>query len=128
MRSIINMAKSDPKKVVFPDGESEKVLRAVQTLVEEGIAKPILLGNRTRITKLLADLHIEAEVTIIDPDTSELTEKYAAELYEMRGRKGMTLSGAHRILRRHSRMYFGSMMVHMGDADTLLAGIRLELS
>jgi malate dehydrogenase (oxaloacetate-decarboxylating)(NADP+) len=123
MRSIINMAKSDPKKLVFPDGESEKILRAVHRLIEEGIAKPILLGNRVRITKLLEELHLDMDVPIIDPDTSDLTEKYAAELYAQRGRKGMTESEAHRILRRRSRMYFGSMMVHMGDADTLLAGI-----
>ena len=72
---------------------------------------------------MLADLHIDLAVPIIDPETSELTEKYAEALYQQRARKGMTRSEAHRILRRRSRMHFGSMMVHMGDADTLLAGI-----
>jgi malate dehydrogenase (oxaloacetate-decarboxylating)(NADP+) len=123
MRTIINKAKSDPKKIVFPDGENEKILRAVQTMVEEGIAQPILLGKSAKITKMLADLHIEMTVPIIDPETSELTEKYAEALYQQRARKGMTFTEAHRILRRRSRMHFGAMMVHMGDADTLLAGI-----
>ncbi|NVN92819.1 MAG: NADP-dependent malic enzyme [Desulfuromonadales bacterium] len=123
MRTIINKAKSDPKKVVFPDGENEKILRAAQVLVEEGIAKPILVGDQAKIALKLAQLHIELDVPIIDPDTSELTALYAQELYRMRERKGMTLSEAQRYLHRRSHMHFGSMMVHMGDADSLLAGI-----
>jgi len=123
MRMIINKAKSDPKKIVFPEGENEKTLRAALTLVEEGIAKPILVGDRKKIKQKLIDLNIELDVPIIDPGESELTEKYAAELYRMRQRKGLTLSESERILRRKSRAHFGSMMVHMGDADALLGGI-----
>ena len=123
MRAVINKAKSNPKKIVFPDGENEKILLAAQALVEEGIAKPILVGDHAKITANLAKLRIELDVPIIDPDTSELTGLYARELYRMRERKGMTLSEAHRYLHRRSHMHFGSMMVHMGAADTLLAGI-----
>ena len=123
MRSIINKAKSDPKRVVFPDGENEKILRAAQVLVEEGIAKPILVGDHAKITQKLAELHIELDVPIIDPDASELTAKYAAALSQQRERKGMTLSEAHRRLHFRSHMHFGSMMVQMGDADAMLAGI-----
>jgi malate dehydrogenase (oxaloacetate-decarboxylating)(NADP+) len=123
MRAIINKAKSDPKTIVFPDGKNEKMLRAAQILIEEGIARPILIGRHSIISQRLADLHIELDIPIIDPATSELTEKYAAALHKLRERKGLTLSEARRMLHGKSNMYFGSMMVRMGDADTLLAGI-----
>ncbi|MBI2353933.1 MAG: NADP-dependent malic enzyme [Deltaproteobacteria bacterium] len=123
MRLIINKAKSDPKKIVFPEGDHEKILRAAQVLVEEEIARPILLGDRKGIMQKLAELNIELDVPIIDPADSELTDAYADELYSLRQRKGLTLSEARRIMRRKSRTHFGSMMVRMGDADTLLAGI-----
>ena len=123
MRMIINKAKSDPKKIVFPEGETEKILRAAKELVEEGIAKPILIGDRKKILKKLEEINIELDVPIIDPPESELTDAYADELYRLRQRKGLTLSESQRILRRKSRTHFGSMMVHMGDADALLSGI-----
>jgi len=123
MRMIINKAKSDPKKIVFPEGETEKILRAAKELVEEGIAKPILIGDRKKILKKLEEINIELDVPIIDPPEFELTDAYADELYRLRQRKGLTLSESQRILRRKSRTHFGSMMVHMGDADALLSGI-----
>jgi malate dehydrogenase (oxaloacetate-decarboxylating)(NADP+) len=123
MRMIINKAKSDPKKIVFPEGEHEKTLRAAQTLVEEGIATPILIGDKKKIEQKMAELHIELDVPIIDPADSELTERYAEQLYLLRQRKGLTLSESLRLLRRKSRTHFGAMMVHMGDADALLGGI-----
>jgi len=123
MRMIINKAKSDPKTIIFPEGDNEKILRAAKELVDEGIAKPILIGDSKKITQKLAELNIELVVPIIDPAESELTEKYAEELYHLRQRKGLTLSECQRILRRKSRTHFASMMVHMGDADALLGGI-----
>jgi malate dehydrogenase (oxaloacetate-decarboxylating)(NADP+) len=123
MRMIINKAKSDPRKIVFPEGENEKILRAAQTLIEEGIAQPILIGNTQIIRAKLAELNIELNVPIIDPATSDLTDSYADELYALRQRKGLTISECQRILRRKSRVHFASMMVRMGDADSLLGGI-----
>ena len=123
MRMIINKAKSDPKSIVFPEGDNEKTIRAALALVEEGIARPILIGDKNKIAQKMADLNIEMEVRVIDPADSELTEKYAEELYHLRQRKGLTLSESQRILRRKSRTHFGAMMVHMGDADALLGGI-----
>jgi malate dehydrogenase (oxaloacetate-decarboxylating)(NADP+) len=123
MRMIINKAKSDPKKIVFPEGEHEKTLRAALTLVEEGIATPILIGDKKKIEQKMEELHIELDVTIIDPAESELTDSYAEKLYQLRQRKGLTLSESQRLLRRKSRAHFGSMMVHAGDADALLGGI-----
>ena len=123
MRMIINKAKSDPKTIVFPEGDNEKILRAAKELVDEGIASPILIGDRKKVEKKMADLNIELDVSIIDPADSELTEKYTNELYQLRQRKGLTLSESGRILRRKSRTHFGAMMVRMGEADTLLGGI-----
>jgi len=123
MRMIINKAKSDPKKIVFPEGEHEKTLRAAQTLIEEGIANPVLIGDRKKITQKLSELNIDLDVPIIDPAESELTDSYAEKLYHLRQRKGLTISESQRLLRRKSRAHFGSMMVHTGDADALLGGI-----
>lgn len=123
MRMVINKAKSDPKTIVFPEGDNEKIIRAAKELVEEGIAKPILVGDKKKIEQKMADLHIELDVPVIDPSESELTDNYATELYDLRQRKGLTLSESQRLLRRKSRTHFGSMMVRMGDADALLGGI-----
>ncbi len=123
MRMIINKAKSDPKSVVFPEGDHEKIIRAAKELVEEGIAKPILIGDRNRIYEKMSELNIELDVPVIDPEESECAEAYANELYRLRQRKGLTLSECRRLLRRKSRTHFGCMMVHMKDADALLGGI-----
>jgi len=123
VRTIINKAKCDPKSIVFPEGDNEKIIRAAKELVEEGIAKPILIGDPAKVRAKMAELGIELDVPIINPADSELTEGYAAELYELRQRKGLTLTEANRILRRKSRTHFGCMMVRKGDADALLGGI-----
>ncbi|MFA7403089.1 MAG: NADP-dependent malic enzyme [Pelobacteraceae bacterium] len=123
MRMVINKAKSDPKTIVFPEGDNEKIIRAAKELVEEGIAKPILIGDKKKIEQKMVELHIELDVPVIDPGDSELTDRYAEVLYGLRQRKGLTLSESQRLLRRKSRTHFGSMMVHMGDAEALLGGI-----
>ena len=124
IRQIINKAKTDPKRVVLPEGDNEKILRAAQVMIEEGIAKPILLGNRKKIKQKILDLNLELNgVTIIDPDDCPDTERYAQTLFELRRRKGVTLSEARQMIVRKSRTYFGCVMVREGDADTLLCGI-----
>ncbi len=124
IRQIINKAKSDPKRIVFPEGENEKILRAAQTLIEEGIAIPILIGNETKIRTTLTELNIDLNgVSIIDPASYEKSEEYAQELFRLRQRKGLTLTEARRIITRKSRTHFGCMMVRQGDADSLLSGI-----
>ena len=124
MRLIINKAKVDPKRIVFPEGDNEKILRAAQILVEEEIAKPILIGNGDKIRAKIKELGIELPgVPVIDTETSPLSEGYAQELYRLRQRKGVTENEARRIIRRKSRNHFGSMMVRLGDADTMLSGI-----
>src|SRR5512141_534568 len=124
MRLIINKAKADPKRVVLPEGENEKILRAAQIMIEEGIAKPILLGKRKEIKQKIAELNLDLNgVTIIDPDDSPDTERYVQALFELRQRKGVTLSEARQMIARKSRTYFGCVMVRQGDADALLSGI-----
>jgi len=124
MRTLINKAKTCPKRIVFPEGDEEKILRAAQILVDEGIAKPILLGDEAEIRLHAAKANIDLTgVTIIDPDKSDLVESYTEEFYTMRQRKGVTLTEARRTIRK-SRNHFGSMMVLKGDADTLLSGIN----
>ncbi|KAB0669314.1 NADP-dependent malic enzyme [Oryzomonas sagensis] len=125
MRLIINKAKSDPKRIVFPEGDNEKILRATQILIEEGIAKPILIGNRDKINAKMEELGLDlnGSAQIIDPSNCDQADEYAQELFSLRQRKGLTLTEARRILTRKSRTHFGCMMVRQGDADTLLSGI-----
>ena len=123
-RNIINKAKADPKRIVFPEGDNEKILRAAKELIEEGIAIPILLGDEKKIGKIIAELGLDMTgATIIDPATYEKSDEYAEELFRLRQRKGLTLSEAKRVITRKSRTHFGCMMVRQGDADTLLSGI-----
>ncbi|MBW2450787.1 MAG: NADP-dependent malic enzyme, partial [Deltaproteobacteria bacterium] len=124
MRTLINKAKSCPKRIVFPEGEEEKVLRAVQILVDEGIAKPILLGDVDEIKTNAKALNVDLDgISIIDPMHSDKVESYTEEFFTMRQRKGATQAEARRTIRK-SRNHFGSMMVLKGDADSLLSGIN----
>jgi malate dehydrogenase (oxaloacetate-decarboxylating)(NADP+) len=124
MRTLINKAKTCPKRIVFPEGEEEKILRAAQILVDEGIAKPILLGDEIEIKANAAKANVDLTgITIIDPNNSPMVDNYTEEFYTMRQRKGVTLAEARRTIRK-SRNHFGSMMVLKGDADTLLSGIN----
>lgn len=124
MRTLINKAKANPKRIVFPEGEEDKILRAAQILVSEGIASPILLGNREEIEKKAKVLHVDLNnIQIIDPTTSDKLDSYVNKMFELRQRKGITLSGAtHQIKSNYN--YFGALMVQQGDADTMLSGIN----
>jgi len=124
MRSLINKAKSNPKRVVFPEGDEEKILRAAQTLVEEGIAKPILIGDEEEIKAKCDEMGIELNggITIVNPKTFERRADYIDEMFAMRQRKGITRAEGKRMI-KSNRNYFGAMMVHMGDGDALLSGI-----
>jgi malate dehydrogenase (oxaloacetate-decarboxylating)(NADP+) len=124
MRTLINKAKANPKRVVFPEGEEDKILRAAHILVEEGIAHPILLGDREEIETRARELNVDLmAMTIIDPVNSEKTEEYTEAIFKLRQRKGVTLAEAKRLIRK-SRNYYGAMMVNAGDGDALLSGIN----
>ena len=121
-RSMIHKAQAHPKQVVFPEGENEKILRACHSLVEEKIAKPILLGDPAAIHARAEELGLNLEgIKIVDPTASTLREVYIQELFRLRQRRGVTLSEARLLI--NDRNVFGSMMVHMGDADALVSGV-----
>ena len=121
-RTMIHKAQANPKQVVFPEGENEKILRACHALVEEKIAQPILLGNQVVIRAIAEELSLSLEgMKIIDPVSSELRELYVQELYRLRQRRGVTLNAARGLI--NDSNIFGSMMVHMGDADAIVSGI-----
>jgi len=125
MRGIINRAIKAPRRVVLPEGEEPKVMRAAAMLVDDGIARPILLGNRDRITAIAEDANIALDdIVIEDPATSPKFEAYARFLWERRQRKGMSLDEARR--RLFNGNYFGSCMVANGDADALVSGVNLH--
>jgi malate dehydrogenase (oxaloacetate-decarboxylating)(NADP+) len=125
IRGIINRAVRDPKRVVFPEGEEPKILRAARIIVDDGIGYPVLLGNREVIERNAAAAGLTLEdLEIEDPATSPNRERYAQFLWERRQRKGMSIGEAHR--RLYNGNYFGSVMVACGDADALLSGMTMQ--
>jgi len=122
MHDLKDRARKDPRRVVFPEGEHDKILRAAKILVDEGLAHPILLARKSRIADRMKELDLpEDRVTLVRPKTSDKFDAYAARLHELRCRKGLTREDAEQLMR--SRNYFGTMMVEMGDADGLISGI-----
>ncbi len=122
MRSIINKAQENPKRIVYPEGESERIIRASSQIVGEGIAQPILLGEADRIQAIAEQLRVNLDgIEIINPIHFNKLDEYKSEIYHLRQRKGMTRRRAANIMKREN--YFGSMMVRMGDADGLVSGI-----
>jgi malate dehydrogenase (oxaloacetate-decarboxylating)(NADP+) len=125
MRGIINRAVRDPKRIVFPEGEEPKIVRAARMIVDEGIASPVLLGQRSNIERLAEDNHISLrDILIDDPATSDKRDKYADYLWQRRQRKGLSHGEAHQLL--FNGNYFGSVMVACGDADALVAGVGMH--
>ena len=125
IRGIINRAVRDPKRIVFPEGEERKILRAARIIVDDGIGHPILLGNREVIERTAQAAAISLdELQIEDPATSHNRERYAEFLWERRQRKGMSFGEAHR--RLYNGNYFGSVMVACRDADALLSGMTMQ--
>ncbi len=122
MRIMIHKAKANPKRVVFPEGSHEKILRACHVLIEENIAIPVLLGRADAIQKAAAELGIALDgAVIVEPESSPRREDYVKELYRIRQRRGVTIAAAEEMVL--DRTIFGSMMVRMGDADAMVSGV-----
>ena len=123
LRAISNKAKLDPKRVVFAEADNYKILKAAQIVNDDGVATPILLGDKQKILELIEANELDMEgVTIIDPaEETAKTELYADYLYQKRQRKGITLYEAKKLLR--DRNYFGACMVQFGEADALISGL-----
>ncbi len=124
MRSLANKAKSNPKRVVFTEADTYKILKAAQVVRDENIAKPILLGNHKKINAIADENHIDlSDMTIIDPlleDESNRNE-FGDILWKKRQRRGLTQYDARKLMR--DRNYFGAMMVETGLADAMISGL-----
>ncbi|OPF51749.1 phosphate acetyltransferase [Clostridium baratii] len=121
MNKIWEAAKADKKKIVLPEGSESRTVVAAQKIAEEGIAMPILIGNKEEILKSAKEQGVELKgVEIIDPETSTNLDKYIEAFYELRKNKGMTMEKAERIVR--DPLYFGTMMVKLDDADGMVSG------
>lgn len=114
---IISRAQSDVQTIVLPEGNDSRTLEAARTIIDQGIARVILLGSEDDFASSSVDL---SGATLVDPATSEKFELYAEKFAELRSKKGVTLEQARQQLLDVS--YFGVMMVYMGDADGMVSG------
>jgi malate dehydrogenase (oxaloacetate-decarboxylating)(NADP+) len=126
MRGIKKRVQSENStaRLVLPEGENEKILKAATQMREEGICEPVLLGNDQVIAKRIAELGLEKDlqgVRVIRCSTNEMREQYAKAFFEKRQRKGVTMDLAMSMMKQPN--YFGAMMVELGHADGLLGGI-----
>jgi malate dehydrogenase (oxaloacetate-decarboxylating)(NADP+) len=125
VRRIALKAKTEPKRIVYPEGANLKILKAANEVSHEGIAKPILLGNVDHIRQIIAENHLEiCDVSIIDPrNPSEEAKRiqFAEMIWKKRQRKGITHDEAYELT--DNRNYFGIMMVETGEADAMVSGV-----
>ncbi len=125
MRGIINRALRNPKRVVFPEGTDTRIIRAARQVADEGIAYPILLGQREAIERVARENAISLdEITVEEPSTSPRRETYIDYLWARRQRKGLSRGEADQLL--FNANYFGSVMVAHGDADALVSGVNMQ--
>jgi malate dehydrogenase (oxaloacetate-decarboxylating)(NADP+) len=124
MQRMVSLARRNPKRVVLPDGDSDRILRAAARVVEDGVAIPVLVGRPSRIRDRAQTLGVSLEgVEIVNPaEEDEKRERYAGALHQRRLRKGTTLADARDQMFRS--LSFAGMMVREGDADAMVAGIE----
>jgi malate dehydrogenase (oxaloacetate-decarboxylating)(NADP+) len=130
IRNFTNKAKQNPKRVVFAEADHYKILKAAQQVSEEGIAKPILLGDAEKIRKLIEENNLEmGDIPIIDPRSKEEEERrnhFGDLFFQKRKRRGYTLFEAKKAMRE--RNHYGAMMVETGDADAMISGLTRKYS
>ncbi|MFN8424304.1 MAG: NADP-dependent malic enzyme [Anaerolineae bacterium] len=126
MRAVIRRAQTEPKRVVFAEGEEAAILRAACQLRDEGIARPILIGRPAVIAERLEELRITCDVPIVDPEhcPTDARERYADWLYQRRHRKGMTRSNALEMVTQPNAL--GAVMLAVGHADAFLSGLSFN--
>jgi malate dehydrogenase (oxaloacetate-decarboxylating)(NADP+) len=124
IQEVRTKAQQNPKRLVFSEAANFKMLKAVQTINQEKIANPVLLGDKTQILQMIEEYHLELkDIEIIDQTDASvkpIREKYAQKLYRIRQRKGMTYEDA--LQQMYLPNQFGMMMVEEGDADAFLSG------
>lgn len=123
LRVLTNKAKQNPQRVVFAEADTYKILKAAQIVKDEGIARPILLGNKKRIAALIEEHSLNLDdVPVIDPrEQTETLEEFGKIFASKRQRRGFTFYEARKIMQE--RNYYGAMMVETGQADALISGL-----
>lgn len=128
MRTMTVKAKANPKRVVFSDANNVKVLQAARIVKDEGIAIPVLLGNKKRVDYLCEEYCLDiSDIEFLDStshDTHDLRNKYAEILYQKRNRKGIPKVEAQKLM--YDRNYFGVAMVESGEVDAMIAGTNTK--
>ncbi len=122
MKSLHSRAQKLNKRIVLPEGDDPRTVQAAATILAEGIARPVLLGNEDKIRKTASDLGVSLPhtVQIVDPHRSEKAVEYAQELFQLRKHKGMTYEQAREAVQ--DVLYFGALMVRRGEVDGSVAG------
>ena len=127
MKPVIDRARGASKRVVFTDGEDERVLRAAQVLIEERIARPILIGRpqvvESRLARFGLKLNIGSDVEIVNPEDDPRYREYVALFHSLVGRSGVTPETARTIVRTNTTT-IGALMVKRGDADAMICGLQ----
>jgi malate dehydrogenase (oxaloacetate-decarboxylating)(NADP+) len=125
MRGLITRAQQDPPSIVFPEGDDPRILRAARIVADEGIARPILLGDLDAIRRQAADASLTLDdIDLVNPRMAPDRDTFAQELFQRRQRRGMTLREAQaRVL---DPMYYGLLMLRAGHADALVAGEEVD--
>jgi malate dehydrogenase (oxaloacetate-decarboxylating)(NADP+) len=125
MRPVFAAAKADPKRVIFAEGEDERVLRAVQVIVDEGLARPVLIGRpdviQTRIKRYGLRVTAGKEFEIVNPESDARYREVWTEYHQMMGRQGVTPDVAKARVRQHPTL-IGAMLLRRGEADAMLCG------
>ncbi len=131
MKPLMAAAKANPKRVIYSDGEDERVLRAVQSVVEEGIARPTLIGRRAVVEKRLVQfglsLAIDRDFALIDPENDPRYNDYVDTLLAVAGRHGINPNTARTLVRTNNTV-IGALAVKRGEADALLCGLGGKFS
>lgn len=131
MGSMMEQAKDKPMRVVYSEGEDDRVLQAVQAVVDEGIARPILVGRekvvQMRIEKLGLRLKLNTDFQLVDPEHDPRYREYWEEYHRIMARRGVTPVVAKKIVRTNTAV-IGALLVHMNEADALLCGMEGEYS
>ena len=125
MKPVMDRAIADPKRVVYAEGEERRVLHAAQVIIDEGIAKPILIGRRAVVENRLEELglriRIDQDFDLVDPENDDRYQKYWREYHNLQARRGVSPEMARSVIRT-STTAIASMMLKMGEADAMLCG------
>jgi malate dehydrogenase (oxaloacetate-decarboxylating)(NADP+) len=125
MKPVFDRARETPQRLVYAEGENLDVLRAVQIVIDDGLAKPILIGRRaviqSRLEKLGMRFHLDQDVELVDPESDPRFREYWKEYHEIMQRRGITPDSAKNIVRTRSSV-LGALMVRREDADALICG------